>query len=207
MAIFEADTLPSSINRGRRETRAADELIGMCRGILADGHVNSSEARFLADWVERNRDVQNDPLVTALYRRIDDALTDGVIDETEEADLLAALHSYIGGEVRLPEISSTSTWLPLDEPAPPIVFTGQVFVVTGTFAFGARKLVTEEITKRGGQMGADVRTTTNLVVVGEVASRDWVHSSYGRKIMAAADFRGKGHPVAIVSEAHWRAHL
>lgn len=34
--------------------RAADELVWLCRGVLADGPVSSPEARFLIDLRERN---------------------------------------------------------------------------------------------------------------------------------------------------------
>lgn len=35
-----------------------DELIGLCRGILADGVIVSEEARYLRDWLERNPPVR-----------------------------------------------------------------------------------------------------------------------------------------------------
>ena len=39
--------------------RQVDELIGMCKGILADGVLNAEEAQFLADWLETNRSGYN----------------------------------------------------------------------------------------------------------------------------------------------------
>ena len=42
------------ITKGRRKDRAVDELVGICRGLLADGHVNLQEAQFLREWIERN---------------------------------------------------------------------------------------------------------------------------------------------------------
>jgi len=205
--MFDVDSLPASFNRGYREERTADELIGLCRGLLADGEVNAAEARFLVDWIARNRDLHDDPLVAALYRRIDDALSDGVLDASEEADLLSALHGYVGGEADDPVVSSQSTWLPLDNPAPTITFPNKLFVVTGTFVFGARRLVVQAIEQRGGTVGANVRKDTDALIVGETASRDWLHSSYGHKIMKAVEYREKGHPIAIVAEAHWRSFV
>ena len=205
--MFDVDSLPAGLNRHRRQTRTADELIGLCRGLLADGEVNAAEAKFLVDWIARNRDLHDDPMVAALYRRVDDALSDGVLDASEEADLLTALHGYVGGEAQHEVVASQSTWLPLDDPAPTIAFQGTTFVVTGTFVFGARRLVTQAIEGRGGYVADDVRTDTNVLVIGETASRDWAHSSYGRKIMNALEYREKGHPLAIVAEAHWRSFL
>jgi len=39
-----------------RHDRDVDELIGLCRGVLADGAVNSLEGQFLLGWLERRRD-------------------------------------------------------------------------------------------------------------------------------------------------------
>ena len=208
MGVFwMADEVPAAINRGRRQARTADELVGLCRGLLADGEVNASEARFLADWIERNRDGHDDPIIAALYRRVDDALADGVIDPSEEADLLAALHGYVGGEVSGGPVASESTRLPLDDPAPAVVFEGCSFVLTGTFVHGSRRAVTAEIEQRGGLVDGNVTRRTGMLVVGAVASRDWLHSSYGRKIMRAVELRDSGRPVGIIGEDHWRRFL
>jgi hypothetical protein len=197
----------SSTTCRRRQTRSADELLGLCRGVLADGAVSAQEARFLLDWVQRNRDLHDDPLVAALYGRIDDAMADGVLDSTEEADLLEALHGFIGGEAEQGGVASESTRLPLDDPPPTLVFAGRSFVVTGTFKFGARRTVTEAIEQRGGSVGETVLVSTYALIVGSLASRDWLHSSYGRKVMKALEYRGKGHQLLIVGEDHWLRHL
>jgi hypothetical protein len=48
---------------------------------------------------------------------------------------------------------------------------------------------------------------TNYVVIGTFGSRDWVHTSFGRKIEKAVDYRTKGYPLAIITEDHWAAQL
>ena len=54
-ATAERDRAPSpTMTRQRRGDRLVDELIGLCRGVLADGHVCKAEAQFLADWLARN---------------------------------------------------------------------------------------------------------------------------------------------------------
>ena len=50
-------------------------------------------------------------------------------------------------------------------------------------------------------------TLAILLVVGAVASRDWLHSSYGRKIMRAVELRDSGRTVGIIGEDHWRRFL
>jgi hypothetical protein len=38
---------------------------------------------------------------------------------------------------------------------------------------------------------------------GTFGSRDWVHTSFGRKIQKAVDYRTSGSRLAIVGEDHW----
>jgi hypothetical protein len=45
------------------------------------------------------------------------------------------------------------------------------------------------------------------VIVGEGGSRDWLHSSYGRKIQEAVDYRDKGAMISIIPERHWALSL
>lgn len=209
MGVFRVgggEQVPAGVNRHRRQARTVDELVGLCRGLLADGNVNADEARFLAGWIERNRDVHDDQVVTALYQRVGDALADGVLNASEEADLLAAIHEYVGGEAAVGPVASESSRLPLDDPPPPLVFRDRTFVLTGTFQFGPRRLVTAEIEQRGGWVDDTVRPGT-ILIVGAVASRDWLHSSYGRKIMKAMEYRAKGHETVIVGEDHWARFL
>jgi hypothetical protein len=45
------------------------------------------------------------------------------------------------------------------------------------------------------------------LVVGTIRSRDWLHSTHGRKIEHAVELAGQNHPIAIVSEEHWANNL
>jgi hypothetical protein len=44
-------------------------------------------------------------------------------------------------------------------------------------------------------------------VIGEIGSRDWIHSTHGRKIEKAMDYNGRGCRIAIVGEQHWHGYL
>jgi hypothetical protein len=45
---------PANFTLGQQRDRAATELVGLCRGVLADGIVSTPEALFIKDWIERN---------------------------------------------------------------------------------------------------------------------------------------------------------
>lgn len=196
------------ITYGWRHDRSADELIGICRGILADGAVNTSEGDFLLGWLDRHKEFANTFPFNILYPRVRDALVDGVLDADEEKDLLEAIHNTIGGEAHAPQGSnSLSTELPFDVPYPTILYSASTFVLTGTFSYGKRGEVRGAIEDRQGVVLSTVSLKTDYLVVGDVGSRDWIHSSYGRKIQNAVELRQRGAMISIVPERHWVTSL
>ncbi|MBL0041647.1 MAG: BRCT domain-containing protein [Xanthomonadales bacterium] len=200
---------PSRFTLKQQQDRAADELVGLCRGMLSDGVVSAMEAQFLKDWIERNAIHANAFPFDIVYRQLQSALADGVFDEHEEQDLLSTLVNLVGGEQRdfahaSPSLASA---LPLCQPTPAIHFAGSVFVVTGTFAFGNRRQVIDALESRQASAASSVSKKVNFLVIGEIGSQAWRHSSYGRKIEAAVELREAGVPLRIVSEPHWREAL
>lgn len=197
-----------AITYGWRHDRGADELIGICRGILADGAVNTSEGAFLLDWLDRHKEFASTFPFNILYPRVRDALVDGVLDTDEEKDLLEAIQATIGGEYNSPRGSnSLSTNLPFDVPCPTILYSASTFVLTGTFGYGRRRDVRAAIEDRQGMVLSTVSLKTDYLVVGDVGSRDWIHSSYGRKIQNAVELRQRGAMISIVPERHWITSL
>lgn len=194
----------AAITAQRRGDRDGDELIGICRGILADGAVNKAEADFLLGFLRRHDEFHDRYPFSVLYARVRDALKHGVLDGEEERHLLEAVQSLVGGETAdAGGSASLSTTLPLDQPPPIVEFENKRFVVTGTFRFGPRRVVVDTIEQRGGRVTQMVSLMTNYLVIGEIGSRDWIHSSYGRKIEAAVDLREGGSRIAIISEENW----
>ena len=193
----------------RRVDRASNELVGLCRGLLADGHVSQMEAQFLKDWIERNAEFIGLYPFNHIYAQLSAILRDGFIDEDESADLQDTLVRFVGGEVfdAKAQTASRSTTLPIDDPEPTVEFTGAVFVVTGTFIHGERALVHAVIEQRGGLTSGAPSKKTRYLVIGELGSRDWINSNAGRKIEKAVALRSDGHPLAIITEGHWSRHI
>ncbi|KAF1723120.1 NAD-dependent DNA ligase [Pseudoxanthomonas wuyuanensis] len=167
------------------------------------------EAEFLKDWMERNASFVSEYPFSSIYRVLSEILKDGVIDAEESADLHDTLARFVGGEAfdAHAQTASKSTTLPIDDPEPVISFSGGIFVVTGTFGYGPRKKVVEEIELRGGILISAPAKKSNYLVIGELGSRDWLTSNAGTKIMKAIELRDSGVPLAIVSEAHWTRSL
>lgn len=189
----------------RITSRQIDELIGIARGIAADGNINQTEIEFLQKWLVANIDISDQPLLRTLYRRVNEILSDGVVDEEEKEELLDTLNRFSTRDFELGE-TLKSTTLPLCQPAPPLTFVGKQYCFTGTFNYGLRKHCEKAVVDRGATAGG-LTQKTNVLVVGTYATDSWKHSSFGNKILNACDYRAKGLPISIVSEEHWISYL
>ena len=193
-----------SISGARVADRSTDELIGLCRGILADGVIADSEATYLLAWLDSNRAAAEQWPGSVIYDRIGRMLEDGVLDADEQSELLDLLNEATGEGIPVNDAAAAyTTTLPLSDPAPAIDFLDRVFVLTGKFASGSRKECQEQVRDLGGSVKSSPSVRTDFLVVGAVGSRDWIHSTHGRKIETAVDLRDKGAKIAIVSEEQW----
>ncbi|OYX17245.1 MAG: NAD-dependent DNA ligase [Sphingomonadales bacterium 32-67-7] len=189
----------------RINSRQIDELIGIARGLAADGALNQPEIEFLQKWLAVNVDISDQPVIRTLYGRVNDILRDGVADQDECLELLDTLERFSSGDFELGEVLKATT-LPLCDPAPDLYFDGLLYCFTGTFNFGQRKHCEQAVVERGGNCGG-LRKGTDVLVIGAYATSSWKHSSFGNKIIQACEWRDGGMPIVIVSEEHWRRHL
>ena len=190
--------------------RKIDELIGICRGIIADNATNMQEAQFLLKWIESNSQVAEHYPFNVLYNRISEMLKDGILDDEEQKELMETMAELTGGDIPIDDadIDSMSSTLPLCKPVPSIVIEGASFVFTGIFTTGPRKKLSELVIELGGIIHDGVKKDTDFLVIGDIGSQDWVHSSFGRKIEKAIELRDqKKTGIAIVSERHWARYL
>lgn len=195
----------SRFNQRRVEDRQIDELIGLCKMALSDGAVDQLEVETLLSWLGANRECADVWPANVIYERVYRALADdGVVDAEEESEILDILLKTVGG-VR--QVENKSSSLPLCNPAPDIDFVARVFCFTGKFNLGTRGYCEGLIEKRGGSsVGAPTRSTDYLVI-GDLGSGSWIHSSFGRKIQKAVEMRGDDHGISIISEHHLKEFL
>lgn len=188
--------------------RQIDELIGIIKGVMADGMVHQGEVEFLIEWMEANRKVLDHWPAKALYPRLITAMEDGKVDLDEEREIMDMLLATVGGNTA-PQYgeSSNSTSLPYTMPAPAIVFNTSLFCFTGKFQSGSRQWCEDQITAKGGAPASGITKKLNYLVIGEIGSRDWLHSTHGRKIEKAIGYNDDGGNIAIVGEQHWFEQL
>ena len=205
---FDAHGQPiiSDWNAPRVAERSIDELLGICKGLIADRSLSEEEVFFLTSWLKANEHAANVWPANVLANRINQILDDKIL-LTEEREELFALLAEIVGQAKNDPAANTATALPLTTPAPPVFFTDHRFVLTGRFVIGQRANVAYEIQARGGTILDNVTNEANFLVIGTIGSRDWLHSTHGRKIEKALSLAEGGHPIAIISEEHLADHF
>lgn len=187
--------------------RTVDEFIGIARGVLADGYINQAESEFILTWIEQNKTYADQYPINVLYKRLQEMLEDGILDDNEKVELIDILKSITGDNKELSSCNSSSS-LPIDNPQPSIKIEGNSFVFTGVFTIGTRKKCEEIVHELGGEMHKTVNNNTNYLVIGDIGSDQWIHSSHGRKIEKAIKLRDeKDTGLVIISEHHWMEYI
>jgi NAD-dependent DNA ligase len=176
------------------------QLIGLCRGLLADGALVDSEIVTLHEWLRAHAEDLPEWPAQILARRVRDALSDGIIEPEERADLVQFIERAAGQEGT--DRFDAPTTLPLDRPHPHIEYESRAFCLTGTFIYGPRKRVVASIEEWGGRVVGSPNQADYLVIGGTITPA-WKFGTHGLKIEEAVRLRDEGRPVRIVSEAHW----
>jgi NAD-dependent DNA ligase len=187
--------------------KAINTLLGLCSGMIADGHLNDREILFLDTWLRDNAFILKEWPANVIGGRVRAVLADGRITEEERADLHSTLCQLLGGS---PEETGAAggmaTRLPVDT-VDALTFRDRVFCLTGKFVFGIRSRCRAAILERGGVVADDITKDLDYLVIGTLASRDWAHTSHGRKIEKALEYKQSGSPIAIIAEEHWVTYL
>ncbi|HJQ12594.1 MAG TPA: HIRAN domain-containing protein [Gemmatimonadaceae bacterium] len=190
-------------NRARRAERDLSEFLGLAKGLLADGTVSQSEAELVRTWLTNHASAIDQWPLDRLTERVERIYRDGRIDDAERRELSDLLSAIVGGTAGIVLGEDAATELPLDVPPPVFKWPGSTFVLTGKFAFGTRAECERQVAKLGGVCNPDISRRTSYLIIGTFGSRDWIHTSFGRKIEKAVEYRTAGHAIAIVGEDYW----
>jgi DNA polymerase-3 subunit epsilon len=175
------------------ETIAMQELIGFLRGISCDKKVNIREAKALQMWMDELH-VSEDNNFKAVRSTVSRVLEDGVIDETEEAELLKLF-----GRIVNPGMAAKKNIVSQDE-LTGIIFAGNRFVLTGNFSCGDKKVAEDFIKEHGGEIAKSVSSKVAYVVQGNEGCEAYAYGTYGGKIKKAMELQDAGKPIKIIQE-------
>ncbi len=185
--------------------RGLAEILGIVRGGVADGAVTAEEADHLARWTSENPDVATRWPVNLLHRRLEQIFLDGKVDAEERRHLKALLGQLAENPSGLSMPLATD--LPVDRPEPEVVFEGRTFVFGGEMAYGPIKACEREVQELGGSTERAVSRRTDYLVIGSLGAVDWSQTPFGHLVDEVVQYRGRGVPIAVISEEHWAEAL
>ena len=195
--------LVARVSNNRLLNRSCESLIGICSGLIADGELNDKEISYLRMWLLENIDLSKTWPAEVIFRRIEDVLADGLITSDERQYLVKTLEDLVGGSFSdTGAVPTGSSTLPINQNAL-VKIAGNSFCFTGQFIYGTRAACEKAVINLNGKITTTINKKTNYLVIGEMASRDWKHSSHGLKIEQAIESQMNGQNIQIVSEAMW----
>jgi len=185
----------------RRIEQGLAEMVGLVRGVVADGVVSSDEATRLSEWTRANPEPAARWPANILARRLGRIFADGRVD-ARERDRLAALLAQLAANG-----FPLATDLPITRPEPEVVFEGQTFVFAGELAYGPTRACEREVLELGGTCERTVNRRTDYVVIGALAASDWAQAAFGTLVDEVVQYRSRGVPIAVITEEHWASAL
>lgn len=177
-----------------------EELVGFLTGTASDGVLNDQEIAAMSSWLERNESVKEIWPASVIVQRLATILEDGIITDEERADLLATVRQVTGSDTDESGLSfeaSTEVW---EDAVDGLNIAGSVFCLTGDFVSGDRDSVDTLLRCLGADTNSSVNKSVNYLVIGTLASRDWLYTSHGRKIEKALLLKREGCPIKVITE-------
>ena len=187
----------------RRVEQGLAEMVGLVRGVIADGRVSEEEAQRLSEWARENPEVATRYPANLLSRRLERIFMDGRVDGGERKRLAALLTQLAENPTGFGGGYPLATDLPITQPPPEVTFEGQTFVFGGEMAYGPIHACEREVMERGGVADRTVNRRTDYVVIGMLAANDWSQSAFGGLLDSVVQYRSRGVPMAVITEEHW----
>ncbi len=177
-----------------------EELLGFLLGIAADGQLNDKEVDALSKWLECNQIIQDKWPASIIVSRVAAILEDGIITDDERQDLMRIIQQFTGDSIAPDGLSLEASVEVWEDAIDSITVTGSTFCLTGDFVSGDRDSIENKLRNFGASVSSSVNKSVNYLVIGTLASRDWLYTSHGRKIEKALHLKRKGIEIRTVTE-------
>lgn len=179
------------------------EMVGLLKGVIADGRVCENEARFLLNWFGENPAVAESWPANRLAARLADIRADGQAGEAEQAELRELIAEIVAAidEGR----PSDHGGPPLDDDTASVVFVGRSFAFAGRLATAPKAVCEDMVREMGGEIKSEPFSRLDYLVVGFLGAGPWQDSGHGARIRRALELKAQG--TQIISEEHWRRAL
>jgi NAD-dependent DNA ligase len=180
--------------------RKIDQMVGFLGGIASDGVLNDDEIMAMAEWLNKNYSLREVWPVSIVANRVELILEDGVITNEERQDLLETVNQLISNEadVEGPAFeASTEVW---EDDIDSLEIAGSMFCLTGDFVSGDCSGIDTMLKCMGADTMSNVNKKTDYLVIGTLASRDWLYTSHGRKIEKALLLKREDSSIKVITE-------
>jgi len=193
------ETIVSNLEETEPGVGRVDELVGFLTGVASDGVLNDQEVDALSSWLDQNETVKNTWPASVIVNRLNNVLEDGIITEEERQDLLQTVNQVTGNaaEDDISYETSTEVW---EDEIDSLEIAGKTFCLTGEFVSGDRETVDTLLRLRGAETSPNVNKNVDYLVIGTLASRDWLYTSHGRKIEKALLLKRENVNVTVITE-------
>lgn len=204
--ILEAASLADAIEYRLREIdlecerSALNRFLGFSAAIACDDRITLLEAQQVIAFANEFPSVLNDIGVRAVVSCCLDALEDGEIDPIESSAICASITRIVGDSYADTGVSALGSVPVFEEEKIELIEDGTNFVLTGNFSISPRRIIEEAIIENGGIVAKSPSKKTDFVVVASEASRDWVQTHKGTKIIKAIKLREELGRPRFVSE-------
>ena len=136
--------------------------MGLCRGLIADGKIDQSEADTLHTWLMAHEATIENPVMSEFRKKLEPFIKRKTVDSDSSEQLLQLLSGLVGGKTEVGEcLSATTLWL--DDPLPEIVFEDRKFCLTGKFSYGKRSQCEDEVRNRGRESANHLREKQRII--------------------------------------------
>lgn len=177
-------------------------LLGFLQGISADNNIAEQEVIALSSLLLKHRDLLASWPGSLLFNRLNDILADGEITEDEREDLLE-LVKQISGQRFTESGLATGMATEFFADGELMSINGKTVCFTGKFLSDTRHNLELQAKILGASPVKGITTHLDVLIIGSLASRDWMFTSHGRKIEAAIKAKDKGQDIQIINEEDW----
>jgi hypothetical protein len=176
-------------------------LLGFLQGISADNQLLDKEIGLLAHIMATDAASLTWP-GNLLNKRLQRIIEEGYISDEERGELLGLIKQITGEnftETGLAVGMATKVFADGDV----MSINGKRVCFTGKFFSDTRFNLEEQAKALGAEPVKSMNKMVNVLIIGGLASRDWMFTSHGRKIEVAIKAKNEGCNIQIINEEDW----
>lgn len=174
------------IIQGSPITNSIQQLRGLLKGIITDNVISTEEGLKLKKWLYKNVHLTNNYPFDHVLGLFEEVLQDNVITKDESDSLIKIINSILEPVGSLKDQVTN--------------ICNKHICLSGNFAYGHKSDVEEVIITQGGFIDSNIKTSTDILIIGDYESQAYAHGNYGTKVKKAMEFNAKGYNITIVKE-------